>query len=400
MDQEHWCRVEELFHAAQEHQPEARQAFLDVACGGDADLRRQVELLLVKAEEAGSFLETPAMRDITITQTAAVAFLGRQLEPYRIVSQLGAGGMGEVYRAHDNKLDRDVAIKMLPPEFARDAERLARFRREARTLASLNHPNIAAIYGLEESSEVDCLVLELVDGDTLGGPLLLAAALDRAGQIADALETAHQKGIVHRDLKPVNIKVTPQGRVKVLDFGLAKAIWASGEETDRSQAVTLTGLETMAGQIVGTPGYMSPEQARGGAVDHRTDIWAFGCILYELLTGKRAFAGVTVSETIAAVLEHDPDWQALPAKTPAKIRELLRRCLKKDAVRRLASISDARRTIEEVRRGRNRWRAAAFGTAVLAALGLSAALWLMHNPAHPLDRSGWVQLTRFPDSVS
>jgi serine/threonine protein kinase len=219
---------------------------------------------------------------------------------------------------------------------------MARFRREARTLASLNHPNIAAIYGLEESGDVDCLVMELVEGETLRGPLPIEKALNYAGQVADALEAAHDKGIIHRDLKPANVKVTPQGRAKVLDFGLAKAIWGPEGNQDLSQLTTVTGVETLAGNIVGTPGYMSPEQARGSDVDKRTDIVAFGCLLYELLTGKRAFQGETVSETIAAVLEREPDWQALPAKTPAKIRELLRQCLQKDAGHRLQTIADAR----------------------------------------------------------
>src|SRR5271157_3660762 len=370
MEQERWRNVEELFHAALEHGPEARQAFLEVVCGQDADLRRQVELLLAKDEEAGSFLETPAMRDMAVTETATGALLGRQFGPYRIVSPLGAGGMGEVYRAHDSKLGRDVAIKTLPAEFARDPERLARFRREARTLALLNHPNIAAIYGLEESGDVDCLVLELVEGETLRGPLPIERALDYARQVAEALEAAHGQGIIHRDLKPANVKVTGPasgypGRVKVLDFGLAKAIWGPEQNQDLSQSETMTGIETIAGHIVGTPGYMSPEQASGREVDKRGDIWAFGCLLYELLTGKRAFQGETQSETIAAVLEREPDWQALPAKTPAKIRELLRQCLQKDANRRLEKIADARRTIEEAQRGWNRWRVAAVAAASL-----------------------------------
>src|ERR1017187_6404483 len=201
-----------IFHAALEREPEARRAFLEVACGGDTDLQRQVELLLAEDEAAGSFLETPPMQDVTATETTTVAFLGRQFGPYRIVSPLGAGGMGEVYRAHDSKLGRDVAIKTLPAEFARDPERLARFRREARTLASLNHPNIAAIYGVEESGDVDCLILELVEGETLRGPLPIERALDYARQVAEALEAAHDQGIIHRDLKPANVKVTPQGR--------------------------------------------------------------------------------------------------------------------------------------------------------------------------------------------
>jgi serine/threonine protein kinase len=263
MDQERWRRVEELFHAALERGPEARQAFLEVACGGDSDLRRQVELLLSKEQEAGSFLETPAIRDTTVTHTSTGTLLGRQFGPYRILSPLGAGGMGEVYRAHDSKLGRDVAIKTLPAEFAGDPDRLARFRREAHTLASLNHPNIAAIYGLEDYGGIDCLVLELVEGATLRGPLPIERALDYARQVAEALEAAHAIGIIHRDLKPANVKVTTQGRVKVLDFGLAKAISGPDPNQDLSQAATLTGAETLVGNIVGTPGYMSPEQARG-----------------------------------------------------------------------------------------------------------------------------------------
>ena len=235
MDQKLWRKVEDIFHAALERAPKARQSFLDSACYGDADLRRQVEFLLSKEERAGSFLEVPAMGDMIVTPTARPV-LARQFGAYRIMSPLGAGGMGEVYRAHDSKLGRDVAIKILPSEFARDPEPLARFRREARTLASLNHPNIAAIYGLvEESGEADCLVLELVEGETLRGPLPVDTALDYARQVADALEAAHDKGIVHRDLKPANVKVTPQGRVKVLDFGLAKAIWGPDGDRDLSQ---------------------------------------------------------------------------------------------------------------------------------------------------------------------
>ena len=232
--QERWQTVEGLFHAALERPQEQRQEWLDGACSGDPELRRQVELLLSNEERAGSFLERPAIEDVTVTQTAAGSLLGRKFGPYEVTSPLGAGGMGEVYRAHDSKLGRDVAIKTLPYEFASDPERLARFRREARTLASLNHPNIAAIYGLEESGDVDCLVLELVEGETLRGPLPVERALDYARQVAEALEAAHAKGIIHRDLKPANIKVTPQGRVKVLDFGLAKAILGPERNQDLS----------------------------------------------------------------------------------------------------------------------------------------------------------------------
>ncbi len=244
MNQELWRKVEELFHAALGRAPEARPAFLDAACSGDTALRRQVELLLAKEEQAGSFLETPAIATLTATRS----LLGRQVGPYRIVSPLGAGGMGEVYRAHDSKLGRDVALKTLPAEFARDPKRLARLRGEARTLASLNHPNIAAIYGIEEG-EVDCLVLELVEGETLRGHLSVEKALDCAGQVADALEAAHDQGIIHRDLKPANVKMTPKGRVKVLDFGLAKAIWGSEGDQYPSQRAAVTGISTLAGSI-------------------------------------------------------------------------------------------------------------------------------------------------------
>jgi serine/threonine protein kinase len=222
MEQELWRRGEELFHAALERAPDARQTFLDGTCNGDIDLRRQVDLLLAKEKQAGSFLERPAIETMPVILTVAGSLLGQQFGPYQIVSPLGASGMGEVYRAHDRKLGRDVAFKTLPHEFAHDPERLSRLRREARTLGSLNHPNIAAIYGLEESEEADCLVMELVEGEMLRGPLPVETALDRACQVASALEAADDKGIIHRDLKPANVKVTPQGTVKVLDFGLAK----------------------------------------------------------------------------------------------------------------------------------------------------------------------------------
>src|SRR5215469_5872733 len=239
---------------------------------------------------------------------------GAKLGPYEILSPLGAGGMGEVYRARDIKLGRDVAIKTLPSKYANDPDRLARLRREARTLAALNHPNIAAIYGLEEPGDAVCLVLELVEGETLRGPLPVAAALGVAHQVAEALEAAHEKGIVHRDLKPANIKRTPQGKVKVLDFGLAKAVWGGEGNENSPQPILAKGEETVAGHILGTPPYISPEQARGESTNKGTDIWAFGCVLYELLSGRRAFQGQSIRDTLLTVTERDPDWQALPAK--------------------------------------------------------------------------------------
>src|SRR3954469_17755753 len=395
MDPERWRRVTELFHAILAREPEERQAFLDAACGEDIDLRCQIESLLAKEEEAENFLETPALGETTGTAIPP----GRQFGPYRIVSPLGAGSMGEVYRAYDCKLDREVAVKTLPAEFARDPERLARFRREARTLASLNHPNIAAIYGLEESHDVDCLILELVEGESLRGPLPILRALDYAGQVAEGLAAAHEKGIIHRDLKPANIRVTPQGRVKVLDFGLDKAIWGPDGDRDLIHAGEAPSARTLAGQIVGTPGYMSPEQAMGENVDPRSDIWAFGCLLYELLTGKRAFPGETLADTVAAILEGEPEWQSLPAETPAKIRELLRLCLQKNPDRRLDNIVDARRTIEQAQSRWNRWPVAAVATTGLALLAIAAVLW-SRRPAHSPDRSEWLQLTSLPDPVS
>ena len=280
---------------------------------------------------------------------------GRRIGAYQIQEMLGAGGMGEVYRAHDTKLGREVAIKILPGGFITNPERLARFEREARALAALNHPHIATIYGIEEADDVHAIVLELVPGDTLDdrvlrAPLPLAEALTVGRQIADGLDAAHEKGIVHRDLKPSNIKITPDGVVKVLDFGLAKTS-SEGSSSNIAQSPTITVGGTGDGVILGTAGYMSPEQARGRAVDKRADIWAFGCVMYEMLTGQRAFAGETVSDTIAGILERQPDWARLPSSTPTAIRRLLQRCLEKDAKRRLRDIGDARAEIDDALSG-------------------------------------------------
>ena len=300
---------------------------------------------------------------------------GTRFGACEVLSALGAGGMGEVYRARDTKLNRDVALKVLPESFATDPERLSRFKREAQVLASLNHPNIAAIYGLEEAeapsmgSGQSALVLELVEGPTLaelispspqpspppgdratGKPLPLEDALPIAIQIAEALEAAHEKGIVHRDLKPANVKVTADGIVKVLDFGLAKALSPGGGEGwgdgDAANSPTMTEATSRAGVILGTAAYMSPEQARGRPVDRRTDNWAFGCVLYELLTGKQAYSGETISDILASVLTKEPDWSVLPS-LPASVTKLLRRCLQKDARRRRQHIGDARLELEE-----------------------------------------------------
>ena len=283
--------------------------------------------------------------------------LGARLGPYEVHSALGVGGMGEVYRARDTRLNRDVALKVLPEAFLLDSDRLARFKREAQVLASLNHPNIAAIHGLEESTGGLVLVLELVDGPTLAdriaqGPVPLDEILPIARQIADALEAAHEHGVVHRDIKPSNIKVKSDGSVKVLDFGLAKALDdAPGGDPSKpslTASPTLTSpAATRVGIILGTAAYMSPEQARGKSVDKRTDIWAFGCVLYEMLTGRAAFEGDEVSDVLARVIEREPDLTRLPPKTPAAVRRLLHRCLEKDRKRRLADAADVRLEIDE-----------------------------------------------------
>jgi serine/threonine-protein kinase len=282
---------------------------------------------------------------------------GTRLGVYEITAQIGEGGMGQVYRATDTKLKRQVAIKILPPLLAADPDRLARFQREAEVLASLNHSNVAAIYGLEDAGGVKALVLEMVEGPTLAdriaaGPIPFDEALPMARQLAEALEAAHEQGIVHRDFKPANIKLRPDGTVKVLDFGLAKATEPIGTVANASQSPTITTpAMTAAGVILGTAAYMSPEQARGKPVDKRADIWAFGCVLFETLTGRRAFAAETSTDAIAAILERDPDWTLLPATTPASIRRLLQRCLEKDPKRRLRDVGDARFEIEEILAG-------------------------------------------------
>ena len=342
---------------------------------------------------------------------------GSRLGPYEILSPLGAGGMGEVYRARDTKLGRDVALKILPESFTHDPERVARFQREAQVLASLNHPHIGGIYGLEEANGVRALVLELVEGPTLAdriaqSPIPLDEALPIARQIAEALEAAHEQGIIHRDLKPANIKVRPDGAVKVLDFGLAKALdpvtgirdgspYAKQGDPSPfwSQSPTMTSpAMTGMGVILGTAAYMSPEQAKGKGVDKRADIWAFGCVLYEMLTGTRAFAGEDVSDTLAFIITKEPDWTALPPNTPGPIRRLLHRCMEKDRKERIPDISVARFEIKEALttpsletvtatavRPSSRWRrAAAVALAVLAGSALTGtAVWLLARPVPP-----------------
>ena len=351
-----WRRVEDLCHAALEHEPPQRDAFLTAACEGDDELRREVESLLVNAGRVDEFLGASTLQAVASAMVldSRRSLIGCQLGVYEVVAHIGAGGMGEVYRALDTKLQRDVALKVLPDLFLNNPERLALFQREALVLASLNHPHIGAIYGLEESNGVRALVLELVEGPTLAdriaqGPISLDDACTIAGQIAAALEGAHQRGIVHRDLKPANVKIRPDGTVKVLDFGLAKATEKDGRI--QSRAPTLSAGGTADGVILGTTSYMAPEQARGRVVDKRADIWAFGCVLYEMLTGQPVFAGETVSDTIAAILTREPAWKHIPPGTPAGIRRLLRRCLEKDLGRRLHDIADARLEIDDTLAG-------------------------------------------------
>jgi serine/threonine protein kinase/Tol biopolymer transport system component len=323
---------------------------------------------------------------------------GTRIASYEVQSVLGFGGMGEVYRAHDIKLRRDVALKILPPAFAADSDRLARFNREAQILASLNHPHIAAIYGFEESNGVRALVMELVEGPTLAdriaeGPLGIEESLKIAAETADALEAAHEKGFVHRDLKPANIKTTVDGRVKVLDFGLAK-MRLDDRTAAPSNSPTITASVSRPGVTVGTAAYMSPEQAKGNPVDKRTDIWGFGCVLFELLTGARAFTGENTTDCLVSVLTKEPDWTLLPAGTPPRIVELLRRCLRKDFRERLRDIGDARIEIlsdgavaaSNIREPRGRSRAFGAAAALLLAGVAAGALTyraLERAPADP-----------------
>jgi hypothetical protein len=306
--------------------------------------------------------------------------IGQHLGPYEIISALGAGGMGEVYRARDAKLNRDVAIKVLLPAVANDPDRVARFSREAQVLASINHPNIAAIYGIEESSCVTALVMELVEGEDLSqriarGAIPLDEALPIARQIAEALEAAHDHGIIHRDLKPANIKVRPDGTVKVLDFGLAKAVDpTAGSSATAMNSPTLSIHATQAGIILGTAAYMSPEQARGKPVDKRTDIWAFGCVLFEMLTGARAFAGDDVTDTIVSVVSKEPAWETLPPSVVPEVRRLLARCLIKDPKTRLRDIGEARFQLGPPGSGVEPWRPVGSATGD-ASSGRRAVVW-------------------------
>jgi Tol biopolymer transport system component len=401
-------RIEDLCDAALDRDPSERAAFVAAACGQDDALRREVESLLANATRAEGFLVTPVdnLAAQILGDEHETLLAGHQLGPYRILALLGAGGMGEVYRALDTRLHREVAVKVVSGPFLATPERLARFELEARVLATLNHPHIGAIYGVEEADGVRGLILELVEGTTLAerlssGPLPVPEALAVSRQIVDALDAAHEKGIVHRDLKPANITITPNGTVKVLDFGLAKVF---AREAEGDGALPRSVEASQAGVILGTASYMSPEQARGKPVDKRTDVWAFGCVMYEMLTARPAFDGQTTSDTIAAILEHEPDWTLLPPPVPPPIRRLLQRCLAKDPKHRLHDIADARLDIDEAgvgpavpaRPARRAWWIAA-GVSVLALASAAAwALWRTDDSwRNPLDGAKVTKVTDF-----
>jgi len=392
MTPERWKQISRIYDDARLRAGSDRVAFLAEACAGDASLQREVQALLDQpTSPKGLEGLTPSAIAEAIANDDRGGLTGRRFGVYLVGELIDVGGMGEVYRARDTSLPRDVAIKVLPQAFANDADRLARFEREAHVLASLDHPHIGTILGVEESDGVRALVLALVEGDTLAeriarGPIPLVEALEYARQIADALEAAHEKNIIHRDLKPGNIKITPAGVVKVLDFGLAKIEQLSSTEIRNAVTVTASGV------VMGTVAYMSPEQARGQAVDKRADIWAFGCVLYEMLTGRDAFARSTPSDTVAAILDRDPDLRALPTNTPPRIEHLLKRCFEKDPKRRLRDIGEARVEIDDVQHGRassndtpspvfRGWLVAALTSVAL--LGVAAAGFLVWTRVRP-----------------
>jgi hypothetical protein len=344
-----WQKVEQLFHAALEREPGAREAFLKEACSGDDELRCEVESLVAAGNRKTAFMTSPAM-DVAareISRETPGALTGRRIAKYQIGPLLGVGGMAEVYRGRDTVLHRDVAIKVLPGSSALNADGLARFRREGRLLASITHQNVANVYDLEEVDDMCALVMELIEGETLSDRIVrqqptVGEALSIAVQIAAAVEAAHSNGIIHRDLKPSNVRLTVSGAVKVLDFGIAKMLHPSPGTLEAG----INTFSTQAATIVGTVAYMSPEQARGKKVGHTTDVWAWGCVLYELLTGTRAFGGSTWTDMVAKIVSEDPDWTKLPVETPIAVRTLLEDCLQKDSSRRLSNISEARRRLE------------------------------------------------------
>jgi Tol biopolymer transport system component/predicted Ser/Thr protein kinase len=395
MDLELWQRIEELYHSALERAPSQRGTFLTEACQGDDKLRGQVEALLSQSDSTDDLVRRAVWEAVAdMAQASSGLKRGTRFGPYEILNPFGEGGMGKVYSALDTRLDRVVAIKVSTEQFS------ARFEHEARAISAMNHPNICTLYDVGPNF----LVMELVEGETLaerldrGWPLPAQEMLDISLQIAEALEAAHRKGIVHRDLKPANVKVTPEGRVKVLDFGLAKTVREELVEENASRLAAPIALTSVTGQVLGTPAYMSPEQARGRHVDTRTDVWAYGCLLYELLTGNPAFQGENGADSIAAILEKEPDWQALPSWTPATISKLLRQCLEKDADRRVLDIRAARTAIENAATPpthASTWgKVAATGALVVAAI---LATWFVG--AHGTQPDGMIHavpLTTYP----
>jgi Tol biopolymer transport system component/aminoglycoside phosphotransferase (APT) family kinase protein len=357
MDEERFQQIQETLAAALERPAAERSAFLEERCGDDRELRSEVESLLAASDEADGYFSGLAGRAGLDEATADIeaettSLVGQTISRFEVTGELGRGGMGTVYRAVDTRLQRQVALKLLPDEVADDEEAVARFQREARLLAALNHFNIAALYDLERADGRWCIVLELVEGDDLSdrlraGPLPVDEALQVARQVAEALEAAHARGVVHRDLKPGNIKVTEDGTVKVLDFGIAKALdTRPGKQPDVTPSPTELLASTRAGRVLGTASYMSPEQARGKTVDPRSDIWAFGVVLFEMLAGQRPFEGDDPAQTLARIIEREPEWDALPDDTPAPVRALLERCLTRDPRQRLQAIGEARIVID------------------------------------------------------
>ena len=418
MDPDRWEEIKRIYNSALEFDLDEQEGFLSEACGGDSSLRNEVEILLAQQRKADGFMKAPAMEVAAHVMAKdkggadIESLAGQIVAHYRIVEKIGEGGMGVVYRAQDTRLNRDVAIKSLPDIFAADPSRLARFEREAKILATLNHPNIASVYGLEESDGKRFLVMELVEGKTLAqrllkGPLPVEEALQVCCQIAEGLEAAHEKGIIHRDLKPGNVMVTTEGKVKILDFGLSKALAGESQSVKTSHSPTNSEALTRAGTILGTAAYISPEQAKGKPVDKRADIWAYGCVLFECLTGKRVFEGETITETLAAILKGEPDWRTLPDDTPRKVKDLIHQCLQKDANERLHDIADARIEIREavgqvfipeagggISHASKQWLYGAVGGSLVIVVLMGFGLWRVFRPPPIAQITSYIKLEK------